>query len=78
MEESSTSTWTRTPRYSWHLCDCDRTCPTPLTSVSHQGNVYVKCPSIPVAMAAVNTLHGRYFAGKISCQLRPAVFAFGY
>ncbi|XP_016892415.1 RNA-binding protein 39-like isoform X2 [Cynoglossus semilaevis] len=30
-----------------------------------EGNVYVKCPSIPVAMAAVNTLHGRYFAGKM-------------
>uniref|UniRef100_A0AAY4E082 RRM domain-containing protein n=1 Tax=Denticeps clupeoides TaxID=299321 RepID=A0AAY4E082_9TELE len=32
---------------------------------SAQGNVYVKCPSIPVAMAAVNALHGRYFAGKM-------------
>lgn len=30
-----------------------------------QGNVYVKCPSIPAAMAAVNALHGRFFAGKI-------------
>ncbi|KAM6946540.1 RNA-binding protein 39-like isoform 1-T1 [Lycodopsis pacificus] len=32
---------------------------------SAQGNVYVKCPSIPAAMAAVNALHGRYFAGKM-------------
>ncbi|XP_026205563.1 RNA-binding protein 39-like isoform X2 [Anabas testudineus] len=30
-----------------------------------EGNVYVKCPSIPAAMAAVNALHGRYFAGKM-------------
>ncbi|KAF7644472.1 hypothetical protein LDENG_00221470 [Lucifuga dentata] len=30
---------------------------------STEGNVYVKCPSIPAAMAAVNALHGRYFAG---------------
>lgn len=28
-----------------------------------QGNVYVKCPSIPAAMATVNALHGRWFAG---------------
>ncbi|XP_028849552.1 RNA-binding protein 39b [Denticeps clupeoides] len=32
---------------------------------SLQGNVYVKCPSIPAAMAAVNALHGRWFAGKM-------------
>uniref|UniRef100_A0A8D0A089 RNA binding motif protein 39a n=1 Tax=Sander lucioperca TaxID=283035 RepID=A0A8D0A089_SANLU len=32
---------------------------------SAQGNVYVKCPSIPAAMAAVNALHGRFFAGKM-------------
>ncbi|XP_071351417.1 RNA-binding protein 39-like isoform X2 [Trachinotus anak] len=32
---------------------------------SSEGNVYVKCPSIPAAMAAVNALHGRYFAGKM-------------
>uniref|UniRef100_A0A3Q3XCF4 RRM domain-containing protein n=1 Tax=Mola mola TaxID=94237 RepID=A0A3Q3XCF4_MOLML len=32
---------------------------------SAEGNVYVKCPSIPVAMASVNALHGRYFAGKM-------------
>ncbi|XP_030277482.1 RNA-binding protein 39-like isoform X2 [Sparus aurata] len=32
---------------------------------SAEGNVYVKCPSIPAAMAAVNSLHGRYFAGKM-------------
>ncbi|XP_045931372.1 RNA-binding protein 39-like isoform X4 [Micropterus dolomieu] len=32
---------------------------------SAEGNVYVKCPSIPAAMAAVNALHGRFFAGKM-------------
>ncbi|KAM6977057.1 RNA-binding protein 39-like isoform 1-T1 [Aplochiton taeniatus] len=32
---------------------------------SPQGNVYVKCPIIPTAMAAVNALHGRWFAGKM-------------
>ncbi|KAM6980326.1 RNA-binding protein 39a isoform 2-T2 [Aplochiton taeniatus] len=32
---------------------------------STEGNVYVKCPTIPSAMAAVNALHGRYFAGKM-------------
>ncbi|KAL6112309.1 rbm39 [Pungitius sinensis] len=32
---------------------------------SAEGNVYVKCPSIPAATAAVNALHGRYFAGKM-------------
>ena len=30
---------------------------------SPQGNVYVKCPSISAAVASVNSLHGRYFAG---------------
>ncbi|KAG2461289.1 RBM39 protein, partial [Polypterus senegalus] len=29
---------------------------------STQGNVYVKCPTIAAAMAAVNGLHGRWFA----------------
>lgn len=32
---------------------------------SAQGNVYVKCPTIPTAMATVNALHGRWFAGKM-------------
>ncbi|XP_072296172.1 RNA-binding protein 39-like isoform X2 [Eucyclogobius newberryi] len=32
---------------------------------SAEGNVYVKCPSIPAAMATVAALHGRYFAGKM-------------
>lgn len=27
--------------------------------------MYVKCPSIPAAMAAVSALHGRWFAGKV-------------
>lgn len=31
---------------------------------SPQGNVYVKCPTINTAVAAVNSLHGRWFAGK--------------
>ena len=30
---------------------------------SPQGNVYVKCPNIGTAVAAVNALHGRWFAG---------------
>lgn len=30
-----------------------------------QGNVYVKCPSIAAAIAAVNALHGRWFAGEL-------------
>ena len=29
-----------------------------------QGNVYVKCPTVNTAVAAVNALHGRWFAGK--------------
>ncbi|WAR13600.1 RBM39-like protein [Mya arenaria] len=32
---------------------------------SPQGNVYVKCPTIAAAVASVNSLHGRYFGGKI-------------
>ncbi|XP_035829313.1 RNA-binding protein 39 isoform X2 [Aplysia californica] len=32
---------------------------------SPQGNVYVKCPSISAAVASVNALHGRYFAGRV-------------
>nr|XP_042132546.1 RNA-binding protein 39 isoform X4 [Peromyscus maniculatus bairdii] len=32
---------------------------------SAQGNVYVKCPSIAAAIAAVNALHGRWPAGKM-------------
>ncbi|KAF7281368.1 hypothetical protein GWI33_004851 [Rhynchophorus ferrugineus] len=32
---------------------------------SPQGNVYVKCPSIASAVAAVNSLHGRWFAGRV-------------
>ena len=31
---------------------------------SPQGNVYVKCPNISTAVAAVNALHGRWFAGE--------------
>ncbi|XP_054285242.1 RNA-binding protein 39 isoform X2 [Macrosteles quadrilineatus] len=32
---------------------------------SPQGNVYVKCPNINTAVAAVNSLHGRWFAGRV-------------
>ncbi|XP_036415107.1 RNA-binding protein 39a isoform X3 [Colossoma macropomum] len=32
---------------------------------STEGNVYVKCPTIPAAMAAVSALHGRWFGGKM-------------
>lgn len=32
---------------------------------SPQGNVYVKCPSIAAAVATVQALHGRWFAGKM-------------
>ncbi|XP_051887005.1 RNA-binding protein 39a isoform X3 [Pristis pectinata] len=32
---------------------------------SPQGNVYVKCPTIAAAAAAVGALHGRWFAGKM-------------
>ena len=30
-----------------------------------QGNVYVKCNSIAAAVASVNALHGRWFAGTV-------------
>lgn len=33
---------------------------------SPQGNVYVKCPTIAAAVASVNSLHGRWFSGKVS------------
>jgi RNA-binding protein 23/39 len=32
---------------------------------SPTGNVYVKCPSIATAVLAVNSLHGRWFAGRV-------------
>merc|ERR1719322_1447123 len=32
---------------------------------SPQGNVYVKCVNVSTAVAAVNALHGRWFAGKV-------------
>lgn len=32
---------------------------------SPQGHVYVKCPSIATAVLAVNSLHGRWFAGRV-------------
>ncbi|CAB1314442.1 unnamed protein product [Coregonus sp. 'balchen'] len=48
---------------------------------STEGNVYVKCPTIPAAMAAVNALHGRYFAGPIlllDSQHSPAIPQVGH
>lgn len=36
-----------------------------LDKSSLQGNVYVKCPNIAAAVASVNSLHGRYFAGRV-------------
>lgn len=38
---------------------------------SPQGYVYVKCPSISAAVASVNALHGRWFAGLKFKQLYP-------
>ena len=35
-------------------------------SASATGNVYVKCPDTSIAVSAVNALHGRWFAGKVS------------
>ncbi|XP_076323441.1 RNA-binding protein 39-like isoform X3 [Tachypleus tridentatus] len=32
---------------------------------SAQGNVFVKCPTTAAAVASVNSLHGRWFAGRI-------------
>ncbi|KAF8370826.1 rbm-39 [Pristionchus pacificus] len=32
---------------------------------SAQGNVYVKCPTVSVAYKSVNSLHGRWFSGKV-------------
>uniref|UniRef100_A0A1I7Y8V6 RNA-binding protein 39 n=1 Tax=Steinernema glaseri TaxID=37863 RepID=A0A1I7Y8V6_9BILA len=32
---------------------------------SKDGNVFVKCPSVNVAVKAVQNLHGRYFSGKV-------------
>lgn len=29
------------------------------------GNVYIKCPSVSGAVAAVNSLHGRWFGGRL-------------
>ncbi len=34
-------------------------------TASPTGNVYVKCPDVATAVAAVNALHGRWFAGKV-------------
>lgn len=36
-----------------------------IDKASPQGNVYVKCPAISSAVASVNALHGRWFAGKV-------------
>lgn len=41
--------------------------------VSPQGNVYVKCSTITTAVAAVNSLHGRWFGGECSYFLFPTL-----
>ena len=33
--------------------------------MSSDGNVYVKCPTVKIAVDSVASLHGRYFAGKL-------------
>ena len=40
---------------------------------SPQGNVYVKCPNIACAVAAVNALHGRWFAGTFNVQIQHSI-----
>lgn len=34
-------------------------------TTSSEGKVYVKCPSIATAVMAVNSLRGRWFAGRV-------------
>ena len=41
---------------------------------SPQGNVYVKCPSIAAAVASVQALHGRWFAGSYLILLAHLAF----
>jgi len=36
-----------------------------IDQASPHGNIYIKCPSISIAMAAMASLNGRYFAGKL-------------
>lgn len=49
-------------------------CHIVVDKASPTGNVYVKCPTVQTAVAAVNALHGRYFAGKvITAAYVPAV-----
>jgi RNA-binding protein 39 len=31
---------------------------------SPEGNIYIKCPSISIAISALTSMNGRYFAGK--------------
>lgn len=33
--------------------------------VKSPGNVYIKCPTVSSAVAAVNSLHGRWFGGRL-------------
>mgnify|MGYP001810480117 CR=1 FL=1 len=40
-----------------------------IDEISPDGNIYVKCPTIAVAMSAMASLNGRFFAGK---QIRAA------
>lgn len=56
---------------SWLRSSIGEVSPTPhgLHYSVLQGNVYVKCPSIAAAIAAVNALHGRWFAGECSMYM---------
>ena len=36
--------------------------------------MYVKCPSVNCAVAAVNALHGRWFAGQLGTEGCNTVF----
>jgi RNA-binding protein 39 len=33
--------------------------------ISMEGNIYIKCPSIAIATAAMTSMSGRFFGGKI-------------
>ena len=34
------------------------------------GNIYIKCPSIAIAMAVMAALNGRYFAGTYKSAIK--------
>jgi RNA-binding protein 39 len=43
---------------------------------SPEGNAYVKCPTVASAVAAVNTFHGRWFAGRLITAAYVPLFNF--